>query len=206
MREWTRLIDFHAKTCTRSRTRTYLIIMKSIIFILLILTCNVNRVKSQNIIPETPTQVSVFPPTKQIDYRIPIIKALGKHMDIDRLLKSPKNHAHVFSISLAFNAEGKIDSIYFNENMSSNLKEIINSGSNLYNLSKALNSIKFNNEFTNKIALLPIVLKRWEDQEIDNAGEFLSDLSALWPRLKLKDKSKQVVFLEPFVNHYSTIN
>jgi hypothetical protein len=180
--------------------------MKSIIFFLLILTCNVNLIKSQNIIPETPTEICIFPSTKQIDYRIPIIKALGKHINFYRLLKSPRNHAYVFSISLAFNSEGMIDSIYFNEKLSGKLKDIINSNSNLSNLTKALNSINFTNEFTSKVAFLPIVLKRWEDQKIDNAGEFLSELSALWPKLKLEDKSKQVVFLEPFINVYSTTN
>lgn len=168
--------------------------MKTIIFFLFILTFNVFFAKGQ---------IIHSPATKKIDYRIPIIKVLGKHMNIDRLLKSPKNHAYVFSISLVFNAEGKIDTVYLNDKMSGNLKEIIKTD---INLSKALNSIDFKNEFTNEIALLPIVLKRWEDQEIDNAGEFLSEFSALWPKLKLEDKSKQVVFLEPFINLYSTIN
>lgn len=139
---------------------------------------------------------------KHIDFRIPIIKALGKHIDIDRLLKSPNNHAYMFSISFSFNAKGEIDSIYFSNKMSKYLMEVIKPSSSL---SSSLKAIDFKNEFANKIVLLPIVLRKWEDQEICNATEFLGEFSTLWPQFNIEDKSKQIVLLEPFINYYSRV-
>lgn len=121
-------------------------------------------------------------------------------MNVNRLFESPKNHAYVFSISLSFNAEGKIDTVYFSDKMSDRLKEIIEPTS--ASLSNSLRAIDFKNEFTGKILLLPIIIKRLEDQEIDNAADFLTEFTALWPKLRIKDKLKQVVFLEPYINIY----
>lgn len=120
-------------------------------------------------------------------------------MNIDRLFESPKNHAYVFSISLSFNSEGEIDTVYFSNKMSNNLKEIIKPSESL---SDSLRTIDFKNQFTGKILLLPIIIKRLEDREIDNAPDFLTEFTAFWPNFKIEDKSKQVVFLEPFINRY----
>lgn len=171
--------------------------MKKLNLSLFILLLNAGLVKSQ-IISTAPTQVSIAPFTKKADYRIPIIKALGRHWK-STLFESPKNHAYVFTISLAFNAEGKIDTIYFSDKMSKKLNEIIEPSSSL---SKKLGAIDFKGEFINKLVLLPIVVKRYDAQEIDNASDFLNEFMAFWPKLDGADKTKELVLLDPFINLY----
>jgi hypothetical protein len=171
--------------------------MKTITLFLFILTFNIFSVKCQII--EAPTQLIITAPMPKIDFRIPIMKIVGRHMNIDRLFDSLKNHAYVFSISLSFNAEGKIDTVYFSDKMSINLKEIIKPSESL---SDSLRTIDFKNQFTGKILLLPIIIKRYEDREINNASDFLTEFALFWPNFKIEDKSKQVVFLEPFINRY----
>ena len=114
-------------------------------------------------------------------------------------MATPTNHMYVFTISLSFNAAGKVDTVYFSDPMSENLKQIINTDQDL---TSSFNTIDFKKEFANKLVIFPIVFKRIEDWHIVNTEEFLNGFVQLWPKLKSKDKLKQVVFLKPLINRY----
>jgi hypothetical protein len=105
----------------------------------------------------------------------------------------------VVSISLAFDAAGKVDTIYFSDHMSKALEGIIERGPGLLNDLKA---IAFKGKFNNKILLLPIVIKRYDAEQIDNSVDFLNELSAIWPKFMNTDNTKTLVLLEPFINYY----
>lgn len=166
--------------------------MKTIISIIFILTLNANVIKAQIITSESRSG--------PIDYRVPIIKLIGELSNTDSLMATPTNHMYVFTISLSFNAAGKVDTVYFSDPMSENLKKIINTDQDL---TSAFNSIEFTKEFANKLVILPIVFRRIEDWRIINTDEFLSGFVKLWPKLKVEDKLKPVVFLKPVINRYS---
>jgi hypothetical protein len=136
---------------------------------------------------------------KPIDYNPAITKILGKHINTDSLMETPSEHVYIFSISLSFNAVGKVDRVYFSEIMSENLKRLINTDEDL---TATANSIDFKKEFANKLVIFPIVIKRFEDYKIDNPNEFLSGVVNLWPKLKLRDNSKQVVFKQAIIYGY----
>ena len=165
--------------------------MKTLIFLIFILTLNTNLAKSQNI-----SDLS------EKHYRIGIIKTLGKHMNLDRLIETPSEHVYIFSITLSFNATGKVDTVYFSDIMSGNLKQIVNSD---LDMTKAANLIDFKKKFANKLVILPIILKRARDWRINNQDEFINGILTIWPKLKLEDKLKPVVFLDPYVNYYTRI-
>jgi hypothetical protein len=172
------------------------LVMKRFIISLCIITLCIDKVKSQ----VSAYSVSVFK-SNDTDFRILIIKVLGRYMNSKRLFGTPKDNAHVFSLSLSFNLNGKVDTVYLSDKMPSRLKEIIIVGPEL---TKALDSIDFSKEFRNKIVILPIVLKRWEDQRIENSIAFFNEFSTIWPSLNGTDKFKQIIVLDPFINTYFT--
>jgi hypothetical protein len=166
--------------------------MKTFILFILILTLNTNLSKSQNI-----TDPSEIP-----NYRKGIVTILGKHMNLDKLNETPSEHVYIFSITLSFNAAGKVDTVYFSDNMTENLKQIVNADQDM---TKAANLIDFKKEFANKLVILPVILKRAGDWRINNQDEFIKGITTIWPKLKSKDKLKPAVFLDPYVNYYAQI-
>lgn len=171
--------------------------MRKTILFLIMLMLSASFVKGQTPI-SSPAEVYIVPSTPVLDHRLPIIKVLGRHMK-RQLFEAPKNHAYVFSISLAFDAAGKVDTIYFSDHMSKALEGIIERGPGLLNDLKA---IAFKGKFNNKILLLPIVIKRYDAEQIDNSVDFLNELSAIWPKFMNTDNTKTLVLLEPFINYY----
>jgi len=123
-------------------------------------------------------------------------------MNLDRLNETPSEHVYIFSITLSFNAAGKVDTVYFSDNMTENLKQIVNADQDM---TKAANLIDFKKEYANKLVILPIILKRARGWRINNQDEFINGIVTMWPKLKLAHKLKPVVFLDPYVNYYTRI-
>ncbi|MBG6236134.1 hypothetical protein IWX76_002715 [Pedobacter sp. CAN_A7] len=73
--------------------------MKSLVYLTLFFALNTNFAKSQAI-PSVP---------QPRDYRTAIVKILGKHINTDSLFATPSEHVYIFSMSLSFNAAGKVD-------------------------------------------------------------------------------------------------
>ena len=172
--------------------------MKTFVVYFFVLILNASLVKGQERISAEVSDITIVPREPDPDHSVPIIKVLGRHFKT-RLFESPKDHAYVFSISLAFDAEGKVDTVYFSDRMSAKLKSIIEPSAALL---KDLKGINFKVKFNNKVLVLPLVIRRYNAQEIGNGVNFLNDLKALWPKLEGTDKTKALVLLDPFLNFY----
>lgn len=171
--------------------------MKISLISFLIFIFQAGVVKSQITIDEMPTHIA--PGKPPLDHRIPIIKALGGFMDVLRLVEVPKNHVYTFSVSLSINQYGVVDSVYFTNSKSKYLQEVIIKRPKLI---KALKSINYGKEFYNKLLVLPVILKRAEDPGIDNVSEFLAQVVTIWPEYSLKDRLKQTVLFQPYINGF----
>src|SRR5688572_18495173 len=81
--------------------------------------------KGELVLPSEAIEIKKQTPQWQI-LQIAVIKTIGKHLDSDLLFKTPKSDGYITSISLAFNMKGGIDTVYFAEKMSPQLKKILN--------------------------------------------------------------------------------
>nr|WP_294876357.1 hypothetical protein [uncultured Pedobacter sp.] len=178
------------------------------IFITLLTICIVHFAYSQN--PESIAHLDSIVITKikkqipQSDLlKIGVIKVLGKHLDIKLLLNTPKNISYIMSASVVINMNGEIDTVYFSEKMSDDLKKIIKPGPEL--ISKLKNIPKRFPDFRGKIAVFPILFKRSEDASLDYRSFFETSFEGLWPAFDYKDQKKQIVLLSPYINRFSII-
>ncbi|MEJ2905137.1 hypothetical protein WAE58_22015 [Pedobacter panaciterrae] len=129
--------------------------------------------------------------------QIAVIKTIGKHLDSDLLFKTPKGDGYITSISLVFNMKGGIDTVYFAEKMSPQLKKILKPNAEL--VAKLKKILPFP-DFNGKIVVYPILFKWGYDATLNYGEHFLNDFEGLWPNLDVKDQKKQIILLRPYIN------
>lgn len=133
------------------------------------------------------------------DIRLPIMKSIANSFNSELLHAIPKNYAYMTSIAVSFDLKGKIDSVYFPQVMSIELKNIIRPAI-------AAKEMKSNgiisSENKGEVILFPILIMRSTDTKIDYDSSFLGGFLNLWPTLSVKDQKKKLVILKPYLNHF----
>jgi len=145
--------------------------------------------------------LAVGKPPKKFDIRVPVMKAIARHLDGDLLHQTPKDYAYIVSLTLSFNKDGKIDTIYFSKDMNKNLLNILKPGSELTRKISDLGLVC--PQYKGKLVLFPVIYKRLDDQALKYESQFLAGFENLWPEFGQADQKKEIVFLKPYVNTFT---
>lgn len=113
----------------------------------------------------------------------------------DAYLDTKVNTAHVFAIAFSFDSKGRIDTIYYSDQVNTATKNLFALDSSLLKRIKAFD-FKFN-VYANQIVLVPFFWYRITDKLIDYKSGFLNDLNSILPEA-IKDKP--VIILSPVID------
>jgi hypothetical protein len=148
----------------------------------------------------TPVHIKLNQTVKPLDIRVPIMNIIARHSDRNLLYKTKKGHSYMMSIAVLFNVEGKIDTVYFSNNMSSELKAIIRPNSELIQ--------KFRNlgltcpQYKDKLAMFLVIFKQEGDNVLEYDSQFLNGFNNLWPEFSPKDRSKPIILLKSYLSEF----
>ncbi|TBO41124.1 hypothetical protein [Pedobacter kyonggii] len=106
-----------------------------------------------------------------------------------------KNFAHFFAIALSFDAEGKIDTLYYSSKLNSETKRLYALDNSLLKRIKTHN-FKFN-EYASKIVLFSYYCYKTTDNCIDYETGFLNSIANLIPETVY---GKPLIVLKPIVD------
>jgi hypothetical protein len=138
---------------------------------------------------------------KPLDIRDLIMNIIAKHSDRNLLYETKKGHSYMMSVAVLFNLEGKIDTVYFSNNMSTDLKKIIRPNSGLIQ--------KFRNvgltfpQYKDKLAMFLVIFKQEGDNVLDYDSQFLNGFNNLWPEFSLKDRNKPIILLKSYLSEFT---
>ncbi|WP_316797128.1 hypothetical protein [Pedobacter agri] len=139
----------------------------------------------------------------QNDIRLKLNYIITKNMDSELLFKTPKNLAYFFSVSLLFDNNGKIDTVYFSKELSRETKDVMKLDVKLIKRFKMLNWIY--KEYSSKLVVLPIYYYRSVDESVSYNYGFLNNIENLFPEVDAKNMKKNWLILDPIINPFNKI-
>lgn len=146
------------------------------------------------------THIKLNQPVKPLDIRGPIMNIIARHSDRNLLYETKKGHSYMMSIAVLFNGEGKIDTVYFSNNMSSELKAIIRPNPELIQKFKSLRLTC--PQYKGKLAMFLVVFKQEGDNVLAYDNQFLNGFNNLWPEFRPEDSNRPIVFLKSYLNEF----
>lgn len=147
-----------------------------------------------------PVHIKLNQPVKSLDIRELIMNIIAKHSDRNLLYKTKKGHSYMMSVTVSFNIEGKIDTVYFSNNMSSDLKAIIRPNPELI---QKFRSLRFTfPQYKGKLAMFLVIFKQEGDNVLDYDSQFLNGFNNLWPEFSPKDSNTPIILLKSYLNEF----
>ena len=129
------------------------------------------------------------------DNRIAISKEITRHTNWDSAFAKQKSFAYFFAITISYNQQGEVDTVYFTEKLDDQLRSILKPGELAVHL---MNSKYLPQQYKDKIVMYPVMYKYAPDHIIPFSEETKQSWLNIWPVLREKDKKKQLVLLQPF--------
>ncbi len=118
-----------------------------------------------------------------------------KGTKVDAYDRTKKNFAHFFAIAISFDAEGKIDTLYFSSKLNPETKKIYELDNSLL---KRIRMHNFNfKEYSSKIVLFSCYCYRITDRSIDYETGFLNSVANLIPEAV---HGRSLILLKPIVD------
>ncbi len=152
--------------------------MKYIIIILISLFCNIAFCQKK-----TP-KLQVF-----------LSECINKGINYNAYDITSKNFAHIYSITLSFDKDGKIDSLYYSDKINQSTKQLFNLNDALL---KKIKSYNFTFEvYAYKMVVVIFYNYRADDNYVDYKFGFLNDIKNLLPNIVY---GKPIIILEPVIN------
>ena len=122
-------------------------------------------------------------------------ESILKGMSDEAKLGTKKNTAHFYTIALAFDKNGKIDTLYFSEKLNANTKLSYGLNSSLL---RRLKSYNFRyREYSSQIVLIPFYHYNSSDEFIDYKTGFLDDIENLFPEVTY---ARPIIILKPIIS------
>lgn len=148
---------------------------------------------------KNPAKIEV-PKNNKGDLRSRIEGVITRHKDMKLLEATPRNHVHIISVAVAFDANGKVDTVLFSKKMSRATAAMVRPNAEFTKKVKSYNWTY--KEYGSKVVVFPILFIRIGDKNLDYDSGFLTDFESIWPDNRLYGK-REVVLLNPFVSQYS---
>lgn len=131
-----------------------------------------------------------------VDLRLRVSKAITRHLDRELLGKTPSGFVYLFSVTLSFNEEGKIDTVYFPKKFNDNINKVMKLNSALVKIIMEQNSVY--KIYASKLVFIPILYHSIEDDKLDYRSGFLESFENLLPDI-VNSSSRPWLILNPLV-------
>lgn len=141
-------------------------------------------------------------PVKEPDIRVPVIKALSKHMmtDNDAFWKKPVEIPYLIAIAISFDASGKAKDVFFSKSLTSAQRQKLRIDSLLITKLKSLDLQEFN--YRDEVVMFPILYLDYHAREMTLETGFIKDFTNLWPQFDMATLQKKLTLLDPYYNFY----
>ena len=139
--------------------------------------------------------------SKSDDIRYRIADAVTKNLDKELLGITPKNFTYLYSITLSFNDQGIVDTVYFPKYIAKEVKDVIRLNSGLIKRIKSMNIVY--KEYSSKLVLIPFFHYRPGDSGIDYKSDFLKSIESIFPQRDWNTSKKQWVILDTFMSTFT---
>lgn len=126
---------------------------------------------------------------------------LSKNLNGDALMDSPKGTAYIFTITLVFDGNGKIDTGFYSKNLNKKTEKIMGLNPSLIRKIKEQDILY--KLYASKVVVVPIFFYRTTDTGIDYNSGFINAIENLLPSDEPKLWGKPWVILDPVINPFS---
>lgn len=127
-----------------------------------------------------------------------VVAAIVKDMDVKALLQTPKNFVHFYAVTLSFNRQGRVDTVYLSRKINSETKRILRLDALLTRRIKAQNI--HSKRYASKKVTIPILHHRMYEPYIDYNSGFLQALQNLLPA---PPYDRDCILFEPNINPFA---
>jgi len=150
-------------------------------------------------VDEHPKDVKIQSPsasrTTKDDMREVIVRAFLTDTVKEYLAALPVNEAHLVSLAISFDSNGKVGSVYFPNKIANSLTKFLGPLDSLkYAITKALLPYT---TYKDAVLLFPIIFHN-ADHKLINKYSFLREFINMWPDLSKEDDLKPFILLEPY--------
>ena len=137
---------------------------------------------------------------KAPNLRLKIAKAIAQHSDKALLGQTPAGFAYLFSVTLSFDHQGKIDSVYFPRQISENVKKVMKPDAALARRIKDQESTY--KIYADKFVFIPVFYHNSADDTLDYRSGFIGAFKNLLPEINTS-ANKQWIILDPLTEQFS---
>ena len=130
------------------------------------------------------------------DLRLRVSKAITQHIDRDLLGKTPTGFVYLFSVTLSFNEEGKIDTVFFPRKINENINKVMKLNSTLVKIIIEQKSVY--RIYASKLVFIPMLYHSIDDDKLDYRSGFLESFENLLPDI-VNSSSRSWLILNPLV-------
>lgn len=139
-------------------------------------------------------QVSFAQEKQIVDIRLKVEKAIAQHTDKELLRKTPKDFTYLFSVTLSFDKDGKVDTVYFPAKIAENVSKTIKLDETLVKRIKDQQSVY--KIYAGKLVFIVIFYYFISDDRLDYRSGFIESFENLLPDLDTRLK-KDWIILKP---------
>lgn len=125
---------------------------------------------------------------------------ISKNMNKDSLMASPEGMAYFFSVSILFNSEGKIDTVFYSKNLDKKVSAVM--GLNPSLIRKIKEQDVTYRKYASKVVLVPILFYRYTDDRIAYSSGIIKAIQNLLPNDEPILWFKPWVILDPVINPF----
>lgn len=125
---------------------------------------------------------------------------ISKNLNKDSLMATPEGMAYFFSVSVLFNAEGKVDTVFYSKNLDKKVTAVM--GLNASLIRKIKEQDVTYRKYASKVVLVPILFYRYTDDKITYRSGIIKAIQNLLPNDEPILWFKPWVILDPVVNPF----
>lgn len=149
----------------------------------------------------TVCQVCLAQQKKQGKVSAMVNYVLSKNLNGDALMKSPKGTAYIFTITLVFDRNGKVDTGFYSKNLNKKTETIMGLNPSLIRKIKEQDILY--KLYASKVVVVPIFFYRTTDTGVDYNTGFINSIENLLPSNEPKLSDKPWIILDPVINPFS---
>lgn len=136
---------------------------------------------------------------RTVGIRARVARALADHTDKELLMNTPRGTAYLFSITLSFDKNGKVDSVHYPKKIPENVRKVMKLDLGLAKRIKDQNAIY--EIYANKMVFIPILYRNLYDGKLDYQSGFLESFQNLLPNINIPS-IKQWVVIDPLIETF----
>jgi len=137
------------------------------------------------------------------DIRNVMAKEISRHTGWTSALDKRKPFAYFFALAVSYNDQGQIDTVYFTENLREDFQAILKPKELSVYL---MNSKVLQGFYKSKVVMYPLIYRYQPDMIIPFDDLAMRDWLKLWPIFNVRDRTRQLVMLQPYHNTFYSVD